>query len=290
MSAAAYFPPSTQHGLTLLSMRLLVAVPLLSVVLQCLPAQQPTSPASKANAKQPEAAAPVDVAPEPTDPVERTLRDTRNRLQNSRNQVPAVAADAQNRDTPSAKRSRLDTRPSGPPSGIFVDRAPFPPNTRLEDFQLPVAQSDTILLGSVTKVHPYLSEDGTSLYSEFTISVEEVIKDGAGLSLKRDSVVTLFRIGGSLRLASGRVMTTDVHGLGEAPVAEHRYVCFLHYDARGYWFRIDKLWELRDGISAPMDPIDQGLAQAGSSQFAGMDEAAFLNAVRDAVKRAGAQR
>jgi hypothetical protein len=57
----------------------------------------------------------------------------------------------------------------------------------------------------------------------------------------------------------------------------------------GYWFRIDKLWELRNGVAAPMDPFDQGLAQEGKSQFAGMAEAAFLNAVRDAVKRVGAQ-
>jgi hypothetical protein len=38
-----------------------------------------------------------------------------------------------------------------------------------------------------------------------------------------------------------------------------------------------------------MDPIDQALAQEGISQFTGMAEADFLNAVRDAVKRVGAQ-
>ena len=92
--------------------------------------------------------------------------------------------------------------------------------------------------GSVANVQPYLSEDGTSLYTEFTVSAEEVLKDSAGLSLNRDSVITLFRIGGSLRLASGRVLRTDVHGLGDPPAANHRYVCFLNYDARGYWFRI----------------------------------------------------
>jgi hypothetical protein len=142
----------------------------------------------------------------------------------------------------------------------------------------------------VTKVQPYLSEDGTNLYTEFTISAEEVFKDSASLSLKRGSVVASFRIGGSLRLASGRVVRTDVHGLGDPPVAEHRYVCFLRYDARGYWFRIDKLWELRNGAAFPMDPIDQGLAQAGRSQFSGMSEPDFLAAVRDAIQRASAQR
>ena len=174
-----------------------------------------------------------------------------------------MPAENQNRDPASAKRSRFDTRPSGPASGIFVDRAPFPPNARPEDFQLPVAESDTVLLGSVANVQPYLSEDGTSLYTEFTVSAEELLKDSAGLSLNRDSVLTLFRIGGSLRLASGRVLRTDVHGLGDPPAANHRYVCFLNYDARGYWFRIVKLWELRNGVAAPNDPFDKALGSRG---------------------------
>jgi len=90
-----------------------------------------------------------------------------------------------------------------------------------------------------------------------------VCQDKAQLPLNPKSIITLFGIRGSLRLASGKVVRTDVHGLGDPPLAEHRYVCFLHYDARGYWFRIDKLREIRNGFSAPMDPIDQGLAQSG---------------------------
>jgi hypothetical protein len=204
--------------------------------------------------------------------------------------VPAAASESQSSNPPSAKRSRFDPRPSGPASVIYVDRAPFPPFARSADYQLPVKESGTILLASVRKAQPYLSEDGTSLYTEYTISVEEVFKDSATLSFKAGAIVALYRIGGSLRLPSGRVVGTIVHGLGDPPVAGHRYVCFLEYDARGYWFRIEKLWELRNGVAAPMDPVDQGLAQAGRSQFTGTDEATFLNAIRDAVQRVGAHR
>jgi len=276
-----------------MSMKAVVAVLLLPVAFLTLSGQQRTSDsgqnASPTNSNQQLQEPPVDVAPEPTDPVERALRATRNRFQNSRNSLPSSAGGSQRSDLPSARRSRLGSQPSGPPSVVFVDRMPFPPNTRREDFQLPVSESDTILLGSVSKVQPYLSEDGTNLYTEYTVSVEEVFKDSASLFPKKDSVIALFRMGGSLRLPSGAVVRTDVHGLGDPPVPGHRYVAFLHYDARGYWFRIDKLWELKNGVAAPMDPIDQALAQEGISQFTGMAEADFLNAVRDAVKRVGAQ-
>ena len=67
-----------------MSVRFSVAVLFLRVGLMVLSAQQPTGtgPDAKAN-QQPAAAAPIDVAPEPTDPVERALQATRNRLMNS---------------------------------------------------------------------------------------------------------------------------------------------------------------------------------------------------------------
>ncbi len=262
-------------------MKCLVAVLLLSGVFPFLQAQQPTEPGSPAQANQRlDEPAPIDIAPEPADPVERVLRATRNRLFNAPIEIPFDGGAP-------LKRSRLDAMPPGPPNAVFVDRAPAPPNTRPEDFQLPVVDSSTIVLGSVKRVQPYLSEDGTSLYTEYTISTEQVIKDSANLALKAGTALALFRMGGALRLASGSVVRLDVHGLGHAPGEGHRYVCFLHYDARGYWFSIVKLWEMRDSGAAPMDPFDQGLANAGRSQYTGMSESDFLNAVRTAVDRIG---
>src|ERR1039457_3736410 len=212
-----------------MSMKALVALLLFPVAFLTLSAQQGTSDTGKnaTNSNQQLQEPPVDVAPEPTDPVERALRATRNRLQNSRNPPPSSAGGSQRSDLPSARRNRFDTQPSGPPSAVFVDRV-FRPNTRPEDFQLPVSESDTILLGSVSKVEPYLSEDGSSLYTEYTVSAEEVFKDSSSQFLKKDSVIALFRMGGSFRLPSGAVVRTDVHGLGDPPVAGHRYGCFLH--------------------------------------------------------------
>jgi len=251
-----------------------------------LQAQQPTTPGQDAKPKQEsQSTAPIDAAVEPTDPLERALRDTRNRLQNSHIPQP-VTAPGQNNASASVKRNRNDGRPSGPPSVVFVDQSPPAPNSRPEDAQLPVPTSDTIVLGAVIKVQPYLSEDGTALYTEFTVSVEEVLKQGNGLSLKRDSAVTLYRMGGSLRLASGKVLQTDVHGLGDPPAAGHRYVCFLRYVSRGSWFSIVKLWELRNALAVPLDEVDQSLAQQGRSMYAGMAEVTFLALIREAVERA----
>ena len=99
------------------------------------------------------------------------------------------------------------------------------------------------------------------------------------------STIALDRMGGAIRLASGRVLRDVVHGNGELLIPEHKYVMFLSYDVRGIWFRSVKCWELLNGVAVPVDPGDVATAQAGRSQFAGMNEASFISAVRDAIQR-----
>ena len=86
-------------------------------------------------------------------------------------------------------------------------------------------------------------------------------------------------------MASGRVLRDVVHGNVAPLIPEHKYVMFLAYDARGAWFRSFKCWELLNGVAVPIEPGDVGKAQAGRSLFAGMNEANFVLAVRDAILR-----
>src|ERR1022692_1606763 len=80
-----------------MSMKAVVAVLLLPVAFLTLSGQQRTSDtgqnASPTNSDQQLQEPPLDVAPEPTNPVERALRASRNHLQNSRNPPPSSAGD-----------------------------------------------------------------------------------------------------------------------------------------------------------------------------------------------------
>jgi len=50
-------------------------------------------------------------------------------------------------------------------------------------------------------------------------------------------------------------------------------------------FHIYKPWELKNGVAVPLDPHDVAMAQAGRSQFAGMSEGSFINAIRNAIQQ-----
>src|ERR1017187_683711 len=86
-----------------MSMKALVALLLLPVAFLTLSAQQGTSDtgknASPTNSNQQLQEPPVDVAPEPTDPVERALRATRNRLQN-KSKLTAIVGGRRQRQHP----------------------------------------------------------------------------------------------------------------------------------------------------------------------------------------------
>ena len=92
--------------------------------------------------------------------------------------------------------------------------------------ELSVDSADTIIIGSVSKVQPYLSEDGTRVYTEFSVLPLEIFKNAKGLLLATGSVITLYQMGGAVRLTSGAVVHLDVRGLPAPPAQNQRYVFF----------------------------------------------------------------
>lgn len=91
---------------------------------------------------------------------------------------------------------------------------------------LPVAQSRAVVVGRVTNAEAFLSADKTSVYSEFTIAVDEVLKDDGSAPLVAEGTVTAERSGGRVRFPSGRVTLQLVQGQG-MPRVGRQYVLFL---------------------------------------------------------------
>jgi len=151
----------------------------------------------------------------------------------------------------------LEELPESAPSKVtYVDLPPFGPGAIQSE--LPVNWSDTIVVGTVRRIQPYLSEDKRNIYTEYTISVTEVLKDAKGLSLNAASTISLDRMGGAIRLNSGRVLRDVVHGNGAPLIPEHKYIMFLTYDIRGTWFRSFKCWELVNKKTLPPNDILNG--------------------------------
>lgn len=89
----------------------------------------------------------------------------------------------------------------------------------------PVEVSSVVLVGTVTEVEAVLSNDRTSVYTEITLQVEEILKDDSQ-QLTPGCSITVERQGGRVRFPSGHITTEHVVGTG-IPQRGKRYVLFL---------------------------------------------------------------
>jgi hypothetical protein len=200
--------------------------------------------------KEPLVADVFDIAPEPSDGEDRAKRKAKNKRYE--------------KGAPDAKR--LVELPPNTGAGRVEHTSDIPP--------LPVALSDSIVLGTVTNIQPYLTEAETSIYSEFTITIEEVFKNDENGSLLTGKTIVVDREGGALRLSNGRVLRYEVSGVGKLPRLDKKYVFFLKRINQGQDISILSGYELRGGSVFSLN---------GYSPFEGTDVTVFLDEVRRVV-------
>jgi hypothetical protein len=102
---------------------------------------------------------------------------------------------------------------------------------------MPFNYSDAVVVGSATSGQAYLSNDERNIYSEFSVAVQEVLKDPATRHIQAGDKIDIERQGGAIRLPSGKVL---IRGLQDysMPLVGKRYLLFLKYDQSAEDFHI----------------------------------------------------
>jgi hypothetical protein len=155
---------------------------------------------------------------------------------------------------------------------------------------LPVPQSGAVVIGTVVDASAYLSNDKTSLYSEFSIDVESVLQNTSERSLSPGDLTIAEREGGATRLPSGRIFQHRV-GSQDMPQNGHRYVLFLEYNPPGSDFLIRTAYELRNGRTFALDRGDSSVSgrrvPLKFEDFDNTPEGEFLDIVRKEIRKGG---
>jgi hypothetical protein len=137
----------------------------------------------------------------------------------------------------------------------------------------PFSQSTAVIAGEVTGARAYLSNDKTGVYTEFTVSIEEVIKIDAEGSLTVGSSVELIREGGRVKFPSGKVHLYKTAG-EEMPRVGKRYVLFLTGSKQQQNLQILTGYEIQAGRILPLDKLPK------SNIYTNANEKAFLDELR----------
>ena len=151
---------------------------------------------------------------------------------------------------------------------------------------LPLADSDTIIIGKVTQAQAHLSNDKTGIYSDFRIQVEEVLKDGVNPSGAVGSVISAERYGGVVRFRSGSIQRFEVNGQGMPRVGD-RYLLFLKRLDQKSNFSIVTGYDVSTQTVSPLDgaEVEEGTQIFPFDKYRGFDVSAFLDSVRTEVSK-----
>lgn len=118
--------------------------------------------------------------------------------------------------------------------------------------RLPVRQSNVIVVGRISDASAYLSDDKNGVYSEFTLCIDQVLKDDSPTPLNSGNEIVLERDGGRVRYPSAKVGQFSFIGLG-MPRIGRRYVLFLTHKQQEQDLQILTGYELREGRVFPLD-------------------------------------
>ncbi len=131
----------------------------------------------------------------------------------------------------------------------------------------------------VTDAQAYLSNDKTGVYSEFTVRIDEVLKNDSPAQFTVGSFIAVERFGGRVRFPSGRIGTYWASGQGMLRIGR-RYVLFLSSSAES--FQIITGYELRGGHVILLDNHGQGHPL---TSYRGADEALLIRDLRDILSK-----
>jgi hypothetical protein len=134
--------------------------------------------------------------------------------------------------------------------------------------ELPHEKADTIVLGEVTRLQPFLTSDRKGLYNEYTVKIVDSIKAHLPEVIVPGYTLTLVRQGGAARLPDGRVVKHNImHDI--TPAVGQQYLMFLQHLPELEAFAYIKLWLIQEGKMKALFPDDLSREQNGQSEYAG---------------------
>lgn len=144
---------------------------------------------------------------------------------------------------------------------------------------IPASQSALIVTGTVSRAKAELTPKRKKVYSEFTVNVDEILKNDELAPLSPGNTITADRAGGRVRYPSGKVGMYWVTGQG-MPQVGMKYLLFLTKTDPKAGYSILTGYELRDGRICLLDNPGSGHPITTSE---GADAPSFLHQVRSAI-------
>jgi hypothetical protein len=143
---------------------------------------------------------------------------------------------------------------------------------------IPIKESELIVIGKVLEAAAHLSDNKKNVYSEFTVQIDEILKDTNG-KIKKEGSITVDREGGFVEYKNGLRRFHAIADLG-MPQVGGKHILFLRNRDKSPNYEIINGYELKDG------GVRNLTGSTESTSYFGMDQTVLLSKVRMAVSEA----
>lgn len=141
---------------------------------------------------------------------------------------------------------------------------------------LPVAESEIVVVGTIGTAQALLSESKRNVFSEFTLTVEDVLKSKVQ-GVAQGSALTIDRVGGYVKYPNGQRVLFRIAGLN-MPQVGGRYLVFLTTKHNSEDLSILTAYQLTPDGVIPLDDLPQ------VASLSGVSEADILQRVRNLIR------
>jgi hypothetical protein len=147
---------------------------------------------------------------------------------------------------------------------------------------IPVKESELIVIGTVLEAAAHLSNNKKTVYSEFTVQIEEILRDTTG-NIKKEGSVTVDREGGYVEYINGLRRLHRIAALS-MPQVGGKHILFLRNRDKSPHYEIINGYELKeDGVRVLTHSPE-------TIPYFGMDQTVLLSKVRKALSEASQPR
>jgi len=129
---------------------------------------------------------------------------------------------------------------------------------------LPVAESQIVVVGTIETAEALLSESKRNVFSEFTFTVEDVLKSKIQ-GVAPGSVLTIDRVGGHVKYPNGQTVLFRIAGLN-MPQIGGRYLLFLTLKHNNKDISILTGYQLTPNGAIPLDELNEVASIAGATE------------------------
>lgn len=141
---------------------------------------------------------------------------------------------------------------------------------------IPIIESEMIVVGKILGAEAFLSNNKKGVYSEFTLRIEDILKNDAR-NIIEGNQITFDRQGGVVRYKNGKTRVYKIRPYGMPKVGQ-RYVFFLKNPEKSPNYEIVTGYELKSNNTVSnLDDFPQ------FEEYAGKDEMSFLKTVRESI-------